>query len=289
MTRCFNEQFRPELMDRQSFKFGHTLLDHPALTLASLSEVIPALPASQVMYSKGLLDTGADFEGTFKKRPQDATIEEVIDQIRTRDSYIMVRQPEKHAVFADLHKALIGEVASVLRQRGVRPHVIDPQLYLFIASPNSITPFHIDRYSTFLMQFRGTKQVCVHPQWDQRVVSAPNAEAYVAYQSTKLPWSPEVDKLGITWDFSPGEALHIPFLAGHHVKNGPDDVSISMSIIFNTDESMMWRRAYRFNHAVRGRLARFGIEPHPVGDRPWLDASKSGLVRLRDKLADLRK
>ena len=61
------------------------------------------------------------------------------------------------------------------------------------------------------------------------------------------------------------------------------------TIIFNTDESMMWRRAYRFNHAVRGRLARFGVEPHPVGDRPWLDASKSGLVRLRDKLAELRK
>jgi hypothetical protein len=81
VARCFNEQFRPELMDRQSFKFGHNLLDHPALTLASLSEVIPALPQSQVMYSKQLLETGADFEGTFKKRPQDASIEEVIDQI----------------------------------------------------------------------------------------------------------------------------------------------------------------------------------------------------------------
>lgn len=289
MARCFNEQFRPDLMDRASFKFGHNLLDHPALTLASLSEVIPSLAPAQVMYSKGLLDTGADFEGTFKKRPQDSSIEEVIEQIRTRDSYIMVRQPEKNPAFVDLHKALIGEVSTVLRQRGMSPNVIDPQLYLFIASPNSVTPFHIDRYSTFLMQFRGTKQVCVHPQWDQRVVSAPNAEAYVAYQNTKLPWTPEVDKLGITWDFSPGEALHIPFLAGHHVKNGPEDVSISMSIIFNTEQSMMWRRAYRFNHAVRGRMGRLGIQPYPVGDRAWLDASKSGLVKVRDFLAELRK
>ena len=51
------------------------------------------------------------------KAPQDASIEEVIDQIRTRDSYIMVRQPEKHRAFADLHRALIDEVAGVLRQR----------------------------------------------------------------------------------------------------------------------------------------------------------------------------
>ncbi|HYR25006.1 MAG TPA: cupin-like domain-containing protein [Aquabacterium sp.] len=285
MSRCFNDQFRVDLVDRAAFKFGHHLLEHPALTLPSLASVIPSLPAGQVMYSKGLLKTDADFEGTFRKRPQDISIEAVIEQIRTMDAYVMVRQPEVHPAFAELHADLIEEVRAVLRARGLPEDVTDPQLYLFIASPNSVTPFHIDRYSTFLMQFRGTKQVCVHPQWDPRVVTHAHAEAYVAYQSTKLPWSPEVDQLGTTFDFSPGEALHIPFLAGHHVKNGPDDVSISMSIIFNTVESMRWRRALRFNHAVRGRLGRFGIEPSPVGQHPWLDSAKSSLVSVRDQMA----
>ena len=34
--------------------------------------------------------------------------------------------------------------------------------------------------------------------------------------------------------FAPGEAIHIPFVGGHYVKNGPEDVSISLSFFFGT-------------------------------------------------------
>lgn len=284
MSTVFNESFHPEWMDRKAFKFGHKLLGHPALALDNLAQVIPTLPQSNVMYSKGLLDTADDFEGTFKKRPQDCSIEETIENIRTTDSYIMVRRPEDHPSFAELHRALEEEVAKALRLRGVNPRVMDPHLYLFIASPNSVTPFHIDRYSTFLMQFRGSKQVCVHPQWDERVVTPEDTEAYVVFERTKLPWTPEVDRFGTTFEFRPGEALHIPFLAGHHVRNGPDDVSISMSIIFNTEESWVWRRALTLNHMLRQRL---GMRPSPIGHTPWLDTTKSNVLRVRDKVSHL--
>lgn len=286
MKSCFDSALKPEWLDRKSFKFGHQLLDHPALSLDSLSRVIPTLPKEQVMYSKGLLSVDADFEGTFKKRPQDMTVAEVIDQIRERDAYIMVSRPEVDEAFSDLYEALKAEVSAALRVKGANDRVIDAKLYLFIASPNSVTPFHIDRYSTFLMQFRGSKTVCVHPQWDPRVVSPENMEAYATYERTKLPWSPDVDKLGTDWHFKPGEALHIPFMAGHHVRNGPDDVSISMSIIFNTTESMVWRRALRFNYAARPKLNKLGFSPAPVGGSYIKDWLKSEVIRLRDRGAN---
>lgn len=275
MTHCFADDIRNDLLDKEPFKFHHKLLDHPALSLENLSRVLPTLPQQQVMYSKGLLDVADDFETTFRKKPKDRTLEETIDSIRTSDSYIMVRSPEADPSFADLYKALSGEVGALMKSRGVGQWPIGAQLYLFIASPNSITPFHIDRYSTFLMQFRGSKTVSVGMPWDDRLVSQPDREAYVVREKTKLPWSTQSDDYATAFTFSPGEALHIPFIAGHHVLNGPEDVSISMSIIFNTDESVRWRNAISFNHILRKQLGKVSLSPTSVGHSHWRDAVKS--------------
>lgn len=282
--QCFEDGAVFEQFDREAFKFPHKLMGHPALSLENLARVIPALPPRRVMYSMGRLKESDDFEGTFSRKPAGRSIEETIENIRVSDSYVMVSGPEIDPSFAPLHRELIGDVESLMRRHGVGTEAIDPQLYLFIASPNSVTPFHIDRYSTFLMQFRGSKEVTVFPQWDERVVSAVQREAYVSYANTRLSWSQETDALGTRFAFQPGEALHIPFVAGHHVRNGPDDVSISMSIIFNTRQSMAWRRALNFNHASRRVLGRFGLAPAPIGGQAWRDSAKSGLWQVARRL-----
>ena len=274
---CFEDDAGFDQFDRQAFKFRHKLMGHPALSLDNLARVIPALPKKQVMYSMGKLKNGDDFEGTFRGQPKEQGIEQTIENIRVSDSYVMVSGPEVDPSFAPLHRELVADVETLMRRRGAGARIVEPQLYLFIASPGSVTPFHIDRYSTFLMQFRGSKEVSVFEQWDERVVSQVHREAYVAYANTRLPWSQETDRLATRFEFSPGEALHIPFVAGHHVRNGNDDVSISMSIIFNTPQSMGWRRALAFNHSARPVLGRVGLKPAPVGMQAWRDGAKSRL------------
>jgi hypothetical protein len=275
--QCFEDSADFDKFDRDAFRFRHKLMGHPALSLENLARVLPALPKERVMYSMGKLRNGDDFEGTFSKRPTDCGIEETIENIRVSDSYVMVSGPEVDPSFAPLHRELVADVETLMRQRGAGRHIVEPQLYLFIASPGSVTPFHIDRYSTFLMQFRGSKEVSVFEQWDERVVSQVHREAYVAYANTRLPWSQDKDTLAQRFEFRPGEALHIPFVAGHHVRNGADDVSISMSIIFNTPQSMAWRRALAFNHSARPVLGRIGLAPTAVGAHPWRDGAKSRL------------
>lgn len=258
---CLDGQGVPtDALDSRAFKLKHKLLDHPALSLENLANVIPALSRDHVMYAARKLGVDANFEATFKERPRDQSIEETIENIRTADSYIMVQSPENHSSFQPLYRELMNDVHATMKARGISGEPLDAKLYLFIASPNSVTPFHIDRYSTFLLQFRGSKQVTVFPQWDERIVTAADCEAYVAYSSTKLKYKPELDALATTFSFSPGEALHIPFAAGHHVRNGPGDVSISMSIIFNTPQTRKWIAALRWNHWIRSR----GLTPSAV-------------------------
>ena len=277
MLTCFEGSNLDKRLDRESFKFEHKLLGHPALSLENLEKVLPRLPKDRVLYSTKSMKIGDNFEKSFGDRTNPVSIEQIIGEIRNSNSYIMISSPEIDPSFADLHRSLINDVEILMRQRRVGTHAIDPQLYLFIASPNSVTPFHIDRYSTFLMQFRGSKEVCVFPSWDERAVASVDREAYITYQNTQLPWSEQIDTLATKFTFHPGEAIHIPFVAGHHVRNGSDDVSISMSIIFNTSQTMMWRKAMTFNHTSRSVLKRFGISPTPIGTHLWRDTTKSYL------------
>jgi hypothetical protein len=142
---CFTGHVDSDKLDRSPFKFQHQLLGHPALSLENLARVIPALPEDRVMYSRGLLAEGADFEGTYRHRPVDRTLEQTIENIRTSDSYIMVRSPECDPTFAELHRQLLGDVEQIMKVRGVGSKTFGAQLYLFIASPNvSVRQSHLE-------------------------------------------------------------------------------------------------------------------------------------------------
>ena len=271
----FEENDALDQLDSAAFKFNHKLLGHPSLSLENLARVLPELPVERVEFSKGLIDINADFEKTLETDRSKIKLEEIIENIRTSNSYIMVNHPDVHPSFAPIKRQLVEDVESIMRRLGIGREAIDPRLFLFIASPNSITPFHIDRYSNFLMQFRGSKHVSVFPQWDERAVTAEHHEAYMAYANTKLPFNDEIDALGKRFEFKPGEAIHIPFLAGHHVRNGSEDVSISMAIFFNTEQNNAWRKALRFNGVARNVLKKVGLNPAPVGQQAWRDKVKA--------------
>ncbi len=276
MFNCFNDDFNAVPIDQEPRKFGHKLTSHPAVSLENISRLILAHPKNKVVYSKGLLKNGDDFENAQHEHGNGMSIEQTIETIRVSNSYIYVVSPELDPSFSDLHRELVADVETVMKQQGLGSAAIDTSLHLFIASPNAFTPFHIDRYSTILMQARGSKEVCIFPSWDERVVSSPDREQYLAYSKTKLPWAPEMDAHATRFDFSPGESVHIPFVAGHYVRNGSEDVSISLSITFNTNQSMAWRRTIAFNRVARPHLEKLGASPALVGASPWRDAAKAG-------------
>jgi hypothetical protein len=259
----FDETSVGRLLDRQPFVFGHALVDHPALSLQNLAAVIPQLPADQVFHSNGRLALSDNLDRAHRDHSPEQSLQDALRQLRDVDAYIMVRQPEIHRSFEPLFQMLKADVARLVRATGQDGDLGNVKLYLFIASPGSVTPFHIDRYSTFLMQIRGSKEVVVYPPWDQRVVSDEHTEHYFAGIG-RPPWRPEAEPLGQSFAFQPGQALHIPFAAGHHVRNGSDDVSISLSIIFNSPRSQQLAQALRLNHHLRALGGRIGLLPGRV-------------------------
>lgn len=268
-------------LDRRAYLTRHGLLGHPALSLDNLAAVVPGLPAGDVFHSNGKLALGDSLDTAHLDHRPAQRLEDAIARLREVEAYIMVRSPERHPSFRPLHDALCDAMESHLRDAGQRGGISDAKLYLFIASPNAVTPFHIDRYSTFLLQFQGTKEVTVFPPWDPSVVSDPDTERYVTHDTGRPAWRAEAASKGTRFVFHPGEALHIPFVAGHHVRNGADDVSISMSVIFRTPETRTLTSALNFNRRLRRVL---GEAVRPI--RPD-DAGSRGKGQLWDGLRRL--
>lgn len=273
-------------LDKAPFKFGHSLMDHPAMSMENLARVIPALPAEQVFYSSGKLSKGDNFDRAHIDQRNGLSLEETIARMMEVDSYIMVRSPELDPSFKELFAELKFGVDEVIRLRGAGSRAIDPMLYMFIASPGSVTPFHIDRYSTFLLQFRGQKKVSIYPSWDESIIKPEVLEGFMARSGVRPQYDDAFAKKAQTFDFGPGEAIHIPFVAGHDVQNGRDDLSISLSIIFNTKETQRQIEALSFNHLLPNRLK---LSPVSVGQQHFSDRIKAQSYRAFSKTKNILK
>jgi cupin-like protein len=280
MLKYLVEPVDSDSLDRSPFQFKHRLVEHPALTLENLARVLPALPPDQVMYSKKLQDLRTNFERAHIDHQNGLSIEETIEHIRTSESYISVRKPESHPSFQPLFAEINSDVGELMRKHGTGTEPVDPQLWLFIASPNALTPFHFDRYSNFLMQIRGSKQVAVFRPWNAEVIDPADYEARVAFDANRADWRPEKDRFAIKFNIVPGDAIHIPFLGGHYVQNGPEDVSITLSYFFHNNETTFRTKALLTNHFLRKRLKRVGLQPRPIGASAGMDALKAGMYPL---------
>lgn len=281
--KCFSTDTVTHVLDQKAFKFPHKLLGHPSMDLSNLAQVIPSLPEDQLYYSSGKLDTGANFARTYLDHKNGLTIEETLHSMKDNDSFIMVRGPESHPSFQDLFQELCSDIDVWLKANRMGNRSIDPMFYMFLASPNSVTPFHIDRLSTVLMQFQGSKTVTIFPAWDERTVKAEVLEGFMVRTEARPVYEEAFEALGTAFDFGPGEALHIPFVAPHHVKNGADEVSISLSITFHTSHTQKLKEAMFLNQLMRRRLK---IRPTPVGLSEALDIRKAkaygGYTKVRD-------
>ncbi|RXR07129.1 cupin-like domain-containing protein [Pseudoxanthomonas composti] len=276
MGHCFGADLPSAQLDRAPFKFQHQLLGHPALTIEGLAESLPRLPSHRVMYSKGLSDLAINFDRAHIDHHNGMSLVQTIETIRTSSSYIAVRDPQDDPAFQGLYADLCAEVTALQRQAGRSRAIHEPRMWLFIASPNAQTPFHFDRYSNFLMQLRGSKQVAVFPNFREDIVPQEICESYMARNDSIPLWRDELDRHAIKFDFKAGEAIHIPYISGHYVKNGPEDVSISMAFFFQTDETLRWSRAMQFNH----RLRKLGLKPGAVGASAARDTLKSTAMQL---------
>ena len=89
-------------------------------------------------------------------------------------------------MFRDLVAELSRDIATLMHKKGAGARPRDLETWLFIVSPGAFTPLHFNRFSNFLLQFRGRKPVTVFEPWNPEVIEHAACGAYVAREERRM-------------------------------------------------------------------------------------------------------
>lgn len=273
-TFVLNTPIEANHLDHKSFGFKHNLSDHPLLKLDSLQTLLLELPRYDVSFSSDDLDLRSDFEMILTDKTMELDFNKVIPSLLSTKSYIAAKGIENHPAYKELCTSIVEDIKKTYKNQGKSTAIKGATFWLFIASPNAVTPFHFDRFSNFIFQIRGFKELAVFPNFRDDIIHHTECEKYCSGEQTGPLWRDEIDKHAKKYGFRVGDAAHIPFTSGHYVKNGPEDISISLSVFFHTNQTLIWSRSKRVNHYLRG----MGLRPKSTGTNKNRDLIKSYLL-----------
>ena len=257
-------------------KLRHALASHPLLELAALAKLGEALPQTSIEYNRGDLPIGING----KPRATGLTIAETIRDIDNANSWAVLKNIEQSPPYAALLASLLEEIEPIItRKTGA---MLKTQGFIFVSSPSAVTPYHFDPEHNILLQLRGRKAMTVFPAGDAHFAPDKVHETYHTGGGRELSWQDEFADHGVCFPLEPGEAVYVPVMSPHHVKNG-DAPSISLSIT--------WRSAWSFAEAdaraFNGLLRRFGFTPKSPQRWPARNTAKAIGWRIARRLPGL--
>jgi hypothetical protein len=200
--------------------------------------------------------------------------EETIRQIEECKSWMVIKWVDHDP----LYRELLHNCLDIIQEHSepLEPGMCKREGFIFVSSPNAVTPYHMDPEYNFLLQIRGNKTVHLFDGSDPSIVSPKEREEFMASDGNyKLTFKDEYEAKASVFNLSPGVGLHFPVMTPHWVQN-EHQVSISFSITFRTPASERWSIV----NDVNIQLRRLGLEPAPFGRSNVRDSAKYQAYRV---------
>ncbi|HEX2686212.1 MAG TPA: cupin-like domain-containing protein [Kofleriaceae bacterium] len=251
----------------------HALADHPLLQIDALVELGKRQQARNLVRTHSADATaGTSFADAPSLHPNPKGAAATLANVDKAKAWMSLLNVQADPVY----RALIDEVLD-----DVRPIVDrhDPGMcyragWIFVSSPNAVTPFHLDHEHNFILQIRGRKRLYVWDPFDRQVVSERAQERFHDQHSRELvTWNEAFRARARVFDLEPGLGGYMPSTAPHLVENG-NEPSITISFTYYTDATRERELLYRGN----ARLRRLGLDPQPVGTSPNRDRIKHAVL-----------
>ena len=234
-TRAFDGDARARFADaypETPVTIRHCLGDDPRLDLPALARLAAALPAASIEYNRGDLPIGVDG----KPGGTGLSIERTILRIAEAESWAVLKNIEAEPAYAALLHALLEELRPAIEAR--TGAMLRPQGFVFISSPHAVTPYHFDPEHNLLLQLRGTKAMTQFPAGNPRYAPDTVHESYHAGGARELAMGRYAADGGHRTSANvPGDALHVPVMAPHFVRNGPATIGLAQSITWRSEWS----------------------------------------------------
>lgn len=251
----------------------HSLTSHPLLEIEALAALAEKLPITSVEYNRGDLPIGVDG----KPGSNGMTIAETIRRVAEAESWAVLKNIEQVPAYEDLLLGLLEEIRPEIE--AATGAMLTPQGFIFVSSPLSVTPYHFDPEHNILLQIRGTKVMTQFPAGDTRFVPDEAHETYHSGGPRELRWNDAMLEHGTEFPLAPGEALFVPVMAPHFVRNGSAP-SVSLSITWRSEWSYRESDARIMNAILREK----GFRPAAPGRFPQQNYAKAYAFRIMRKL-----
>lgn len=239
-------------------RLSHQLVDHPLLRREAIAQLAQRHPPDRLEYNLGTVPIGL--------RPEDTpanglSLADTIRTIEANKSWIVLKNVERDPAYGALLDELLAELEPIVR--AATGPMVHREAFIFLSSPDSITPFHMDPEHNILMQIEGEKVMHVFPSADQALVPPEQSEAFHAGGHRNLRWDDAFLARADPVHLRPGDALLVPVKAPHFVRNGTG-VSVSFSITWRSERSVAEGELNGFNRLLHAR----GLPRIPVSARP---------------------
>jgi hypothetical protein len=281
---ALDEDLFTAYFDRYPFKIIHNLQQHSLLQLPRLIELARSL-GHPILYFRGdqainQVDDRSGAKQTFVDRklarPELSPVE-TLAQIESCRAWMQLRDVGADPEYAALLASIIDEFRGPSQR--VAPGLSAPRADIFVSSPGSTTPFHLDEEHNFLLQIRGSKKLSIADGFNPAVLQPERLRAYFQGSGELAPYSGHLEQHSVHVNLGPGEGVHIPPCHPHWVQNGTE-VSISLGILWFSDVTARRRHLYRVN----SWLERTGLHPSMPGSSPLGDSIKALPLNMKRRL-----
>ncbi|WP_298465100.1 transcriptional regulator [uncultured Erythrobacter sp.] len=251
----------------------HALDRHPLLEIDALADLAERLPETSVEYNRGDLPIGVDG----KPDANGLSIADTIRHVHEANSWAVLKNVEQVPSYEALLSDLLGELKEEIEAK--TGPMLTPQGFIFISSPNAVTPYHFDPEHNILLQVAGSKTMTQFQAGNPKFASDEMHESYHSGGPRELRWEDDFLKSGWEFHLGQGEAVYVPVMAPHFVRNGPDS-SISLSIT--------WRSKWSYDESdarcTNALMRRVGLTPRATKRWPATNLKKSLAFRAWRKV-----
>jgi hypothetical protein len=252
----------------------HALSDHPLLQLDALVELGKRQEARKLVRTHSdTANAATSFADAPNLHPNDKGAATTLADIENARAWMSLLNVQADPIYRRFIDEVLDELRPIVDRRD--PGMAYRAGWIFVSSPNAVTPFHIDHEHNFIMQIRGTKRLYTWDPFDRSVVSERAQELFHDQHSrAEVLWRDDHRDKARVFELEPGMGGYMPSTTPHMVENGPTP-SITISFTYYTDSTRRRELLYRGN----ARLRRLGLEPKPVGHSAVRDGVKYGVLR----------
>ncbi|HEX5123961.1 MAG TPA: cupin-like domain-containing protein [Rhodanobacteraceae bacterium] len=245
----------------------HTVQDHPLLQPDQLVELGKRLERESLVRTHTNDATAStSFDAAPRLHPNKMTAEETLSHIQSAKAWMSLLNVQTDPLYRGFVREVLDDVQPEVEQRD--PGMCYRAGWIFVSSPKTITPFHMDTEHNFILQMRGRKTVYVWEHDDLETVSENARNRFHGRHSRELMrWDESFRKRAKVFQLEPGMGAYMPSTSPHLVENG-DEPSITVSFTYYTNSTRRKRLLHKLHDLMQDR----GFEPPPVNPKAPFDS-----------------